>query len=275
MKLKLILCLALVLSGGLLIANGQTDASSATANATTNACSIAANSTLLEIDGAAAYLKELKQQGYLPGAPQSSHFTMTTGDQPASKLKGTGYPFTMTFLVTLAEDSFTNHYTVMRTAKAAAWQLNRAWQTDPQGRTIKEWPVDSVPKLHATGSVDDLGTLAAMEKDISSRSTREALTHELRAAAMFLTELGKRGDLPGIPKNGRESVTTGALPRSEFSKGVTYPFAVTFHVNATGESFTNHYTLMRPAKDAAWQFKKAWRTDAEGHTVKEWPLNGN
>ncbi len=238
----------------------------------TNAHSILTNSVLLEIDAAATYLKDLKKQGQLPGVSTNSPEDVTTSGLHVSDLKELKYPFAMTFLATFAGDSFTNHYTAMQPAADAAWQLERAWQTDPQGRTVKEWPVSSVPKLHATGSVDDLGTLAAMEKDISSQSTREALMRELRAAATFLAELGKHGSLPGIPKNGRESVTTGALPRLEFSKGVTYPFAVTFYVNVVGEPFTNHYTLMQPAKDAAWQFEKAWRTDSEGRTVKEWPV---
>jgi tetratricopeptide (TPR) repeat protein len=238
--------------------------------ATTNAASALTNSVLLEIDGAATYLKELKKQGYLPGVPKSSHSTITTGNQSASKLKRLRYPFTMTFLATLAEDSSTNHYTVMQTTKAAAWQLNRAWQTDPQGRIIKEWPVTSVPRLQATAPSQDLTNLAAMQNELSShQAMRGPLMRELRAAAKLLTELGRSGRLPGMfAHHGHEQVTIDASPFKE----VNYPFVVTFRVNEAGESLTNHYMLVQSAEDAPWQLQKAWRTDAEGHTIKEWQV---
>ena len=143
---------------------------------------------LFEIDKAATYLKELKKQGQLPGAPKASHFTMTSGQQPASELKALRYPFVTTFVVTLAGEAFTNHYTAMQRAKAAPWQLKRAWRTDPQGRTIKEWPVASVPKLHATVPSKDLANLTAMQHEMSShQAMRRPFMRELRAAAKFLT----------------------------------------------------------------------------------------
>ncbi len=48
--------------------------------------------------------------------------------------------------------------------------------------------------------------------------------------------------------------------------------SVTFLVNETGEAFTNHYTLVRPDKGAAWRLDKAWRTNPRGRTVEEWPV---
>jgi polysaccharide export outer membrane protein len=38
-------------------------------------------------------------------------------------------------------EPFTNHYTLVRPEKGAEWQLDKAWRADPQGRTVKEWPV--------------------------------------------------------------------------------------------------------------------------------------
>lgn len=235
----------------------------------TNTAPTLTNSVLFEIDGAATYLKELKKQGQLPGVPKSSHATITTGEQPASELKELRYPFTATFLVTLEEDSFTNHYIACQPVNGGTWELMRAWRTDPHGRTVKQWAVASVPKLKAMASPEDLPNLAAMQQDVSSHATeREPMMREFRSAAKYLTELGRVGGLPGIPAHGHEQVTTGAVALNK----VTYPFTVTFLVNEAGESFTNHYSFTRAAKDASWRLQKAWRTDSKGQTVREWSV---
>ena len=224
----------------------------------TNAVAALTNSVLFEIDDAATFLKELKNQGYLPGVPSATDITITTGQQPASELKGLQHPFVSTFLVTVAEDSFTNHYTVMHPTMAAPWQLERAWRTDAEGRTIEEWQVNSVPQFHVTVPLEDLTNLAAMQDEVSShQAIRGPLMHELRAATRFLTELGRTGRLPGMfAHHGHEQVTTDTLP----FKALEYPFAATFCVNEVGESFTNHYTLAQSAKGAPWQLQRAWRT---------------
>lgn len=239
----------------------------------TNAVAALTNSVLFEIDDAATFLKELKNQGYLPGVPSATDITITTGQQPASELKGLQHPFVSTFLVTVAEDSFTNHYTVMHPTMAAPWQLERAWRTDAEGRTIEEWQVNSAPQFHVTVPLEDLTNLAAMQDEVSShQAIRGPLMHELRAATRFLTELGRTGRLPGMfAHHGHEQVTTDTLP----FKALEYPFAATFCVNEVGESFTNHYTLAQSAKGAPWQLQRAWRTDARGRTVKEWTVTTN
>ncbi len=71
---------------------------------------------------------------------------------------------------------------------------------------------------------------------------------------------------------GHEQVTTSLVASRLESAEVKYPPAVTFLVTETGEVFTNHYTLVRSEKGAAWQLDKAWRTDPQGRTVKEWPV---
>jgi hypothetical protein len=54
-------------------------------------------------------------------------------------------------------------------------------------------------------------------------------------------------------------------------KEIAYPFSPTFQISVKGQSFTNHYTVQRETKDSAWQLQRAWQTDSEGRTVKEWP----
>jgi hypothetical protein len=90
----------------------------------------------------------------------------------------------------------------------------------------------------------------------------------LGAAAEFFLQLKKEGRLPGLPKESHGSVTT-----SLGLGGVQqYPFSLTFHVVATGDTSTNHYTLLRSSSDAPWQLEKAWRTDTQGLIIVEWPV---
>jgi hypothetical protein len=93
---------------------------------------------------------------------------------------------------------------------------------------------------------------------------------EVYAALKFVVELKDKNQLPGVSKDDQMSITTG-LPMSHL-KEVKYPFSGTFDLVLAGESFTNHYAVVRPAADAAWQLEKAWRTDAQGHAIKEWPV---
>ena len=91
---------------------------------------------------------------------------------------------------------------------------------------------------------------------------------EVAKASDFWLALKERGDLPGMAKDDHGKLTTGSLP----SSALQYPFAVTFHVVMTGDSFTNHYTIGQATENAPWQLEKAWRTDAQGQIVKEWPV---
>jgi hypothetical protein len=116
--------------------------------------------------------------------------------------------------------------------------------------------------------------LASFETNILSALTNSAMA-ELDAGAKFLTELKKQGRVPGVSKDSHAEVTGGLhtdnLKMSEL-KEAKYPFSLTFNVVLTGDSLTNHYTIMRASPDADWQLQRAWRTDTEGHTIKEWPV---
>lgn len=271
---RLALYFAVLVSSGrlsiLLAGVPPTDVAASTT--TSNAVSGSINPVLLELSAGAAYLKDLKRLGALPGVATNDLTEISTGSLPGGMLEELRYPFAATFLVTRRTDSFTNHYTVMRPTAAAAWQLKKAWRTDPQDKKVMEWPVNSVPKLDASTSPGDVSNLAAFQDHLASaRATPDPLLPELYDAASALEALGKDGRLPGGPMGGHEQVTTGLLPRPE-SLEVKYPLAVTFLVNESGEFFTNHYTLVRPEKGAAWRLDKAWRTNPEGRTVTEWQV---
>ena len=108
-------------------------------NVLTNVLTALTNSALPEMGEAGKFLVELKKSGHLPGVPQDSHGDMSV-NAPLSAFQEAKYPFTVTFDLVVAGDSLTNHYTVVRPAKDAAWQLEKAWRTDAQGHAIKDWP---------------------------------------------------------------------------------------------------------------------------------------
>ncbi len=263
---RFILCIALLIAAGHSSIFSNASAAEVTASGT-NAVSASANPVLQELSAAAAYLKGLKRLGDLPGVSSNSSTEISSGRLPVSMLEGVKYPFEATLLVKPAAESSTYHYTVVRPEAGAAWQLEKAWQSNSRGQKVKEWPVNSVPKLHSAAASNDLPNLVALQDGIVSART-DPLLAEMREAAGALTQMGKDDRLPGR-LGGRQSVITDSLQRPEAAT-VTYPLAVTFLVSATTESFTNHYTLIRREKGAAWQLEKAWRTDPQGRTVTEW-----
>jgi hypothetical protein len=93
--------------------------------------------------GAEEFMGDLKNQGRLPGVAKDGHGDGNldvpfTSDLSMLKIK---YPFSLTFNYVAKGDSLTNNYTFVQSTKDSAWQLQRAWRTDSQGRVIKEWPV--------------------------------------------------------------------------------------------------------------------------------------
>jgi hypothetical protein len=39
-----------------------------------------------------------------------------------------------------------------------------------------------------------------------------------------------------------------------------------------GDSSVYHYKVAQKSKGGPWQLQKAWRSDQNGHTIKEYPL---
>ena len=91
-----------------------------------------------EAVSAGDYVLQLHQQGRLPGDSKDAHGKITCYLTP-SDLQEVTYPLSRTFRV--VETGATNNYTVVRLTKDSSWQLQRAWQTDSEGRVIQEWPV--------------------------------------------------------------------------------------------------------------------------------------
>lgn len=93
----------------------------------------------LETVAAQKFLSELKESGHLPGFTTNDHGRMTSDYVPLAK--NVLYPFSITYHCVKNGDSSTYHYTVVSESKDSAWQLQRAWKTDSNGKVLEEWPV--------------------------------------------------------------------------------------------------------------------------------------
>ena len=97
------------------------------------------NSTALP--DAAELLEKLRDQGKLPGWLNGKHgeFTLTWTHEGNSP--DTDSLFRM-FVITQKNDPTQYHCILVRAPGGGGWQLERTWQTDAQGRLLKDWPVD-------------------------------------------------------------------------------------------------------------------------------------
>ena len=85
-------------------------------------------------------------------------------------------------------------------------------------------------------------------------------------------ELRKADRLPGISKNEHGHATSGKVKFPDPNEG-NYPVSQTFHIVKTGDSATNHYSIVRESENSDWQLQRAWRTDSAGRVIEEWPVS--
>jgi hypothetical protein len=78
------------------------------------------------------FLTGLKKTGQLPGC--------TADDKGRLDYFGQ-HSYPLTFTLRKKGDSFIYHYAIVRASKASPWQLQKAWQTDQNGRSIVEFAV--------------------------------------------------------------------------------------------------------------------------------------
>ena len=96
-------------------------------------------------------------------------------------------------------------------------------------------------------------------------------TLEVVSALTFMKELHEQNGLVGLSKDEHGLLDSDDVPLASSNENV-YPMVLTLHAVKTGESATNHYTVVRQSKDAPWQIQRAWRTDSQGNLVEEWPV---
>jgi hypothetical protein len=83
---------------------------------------------------AMSYLKNLKDQGELPGWSKEEH-----GKPKNAIFDPSGKNVTIDTMKD--RDSSTYHYLVLHAPNGSSWKLQRAWRTDENGKTIVEFPV--------------------------------------------------------------------------------------------------------------------------------------
>jgi len=124
----------------------------------TSAGSLASGNSMATLDDKIAapteFLETLKGENQLPGLSKDDQGTICLeaysnfGDQPAN-VEGVFYVRayfnsshkSVTFDFWKNGDSSPDHYQVARVSENSPWKLQRAWQTDANGRVIEEYPV--------------------------------------------------------------------------------------------------------------------------------------
>jgi hypothetical protein len=90
-------------------------------------------------------------------------------------------------------------------------------------------------------------------------------------AKTFLMSVAEKGRLPGWSKAKGEIHWTTDSEDSE-----TYPAARIFKFQTGGQvdavlKDTYQYNVVRESRDGVWKLQRAWRSDAKGHVVEEYP----
>jgi hypothetical protein len=85
---------------------------------------------------------------------------------------------------------------------------------------------------------------------------------EANSALTMLHSLKESGHLPGWPKGNH-----GVIKSTDFSW-----LTGSFVARKTGDPSVYHYQVIRASEASPWKLRKAWRTDADGKTIEEFPV---
>ena len=89
-------------------------------------------------------------------------------------------------------------------------------------------------------------------------------------ANKFVSNLKEQGQLPGWSKDEYGEVAF-PWPFNETAPEI-YPISRTFIATKKNNVSKYHYIVVRASKDGAWKLQRAWRTDAGGHILDEYPV---
>ena len=88
---------------------------------------------------------------------------------------------------------------------------------------------------------------------------------EAKSAVTLLRSLKKSGHLPGWSKDDQT-----VAKRANFSYGSA--LTGSFTVRKIGDSSVYHFQVVRASEESPWKLQKAWRTDAKGRLIEEYPV---
>lgn len=87
-------------------------------------------------------------------------------------------------------------------------------------------------------------------------------------AQQYLVDLEKKRQLPGLPDHHLD----GYLSMIKKGDPDTYPLSLTFNVKIKNDVSIYCYTVVCKSKGQSWKLQKAWRMDANGKTLEEYPI---
>lgn len=102
-----------------------------------------------EVDAGLNFLRNLKRNNRAPGFLNDDKGSIGRHHYEAGLFAGT-YPVSITYDAKKQNDNSIYHYTVSHNAADSLWILQKAWQTDQEGQTIKSFPVSSSEQLTPT-----------------------------------------------------------------------------------------------------------------------------
>ncbi len=103
-------------------------------------------------------------------------------------------------------------------------------------------------------------TFPLVDREVEAECNRVA-----HSAMKFLHSLKQKGRLPGWSKKDK-------LAGNTVDFHIRLPNSGTCDAAKEGDPTIYHYTVVRDAKDGAWKLQKAWRTDAKGKVIEEYPV---
>ncbi len=98
---------------------------------------------------AAKFLGSLVEKDQLPGilkterraGAANNSFSVYIDPLNLKESASAAYPASRTLCGKKTDEPSSYHYTVVRTSKESAWQVQKAWRTAPDGRVVEEYPV--------------------------------------------------------------------------------------------------------------------------------------
>lgn len=107
----------------------------------------------------------------------------------------------------------------------------------------------------------------------TTESVEETLKRRPAGAFMmdakdYLADLWRQGRLPGMEDKGHGDLKFGR----EILAEPIYPATQDFTLLREGDASTHHYTVERELQGGPMRLKRAWKTDADGHLIKEFSV---
>jgi len=163
---------------------------------------------------------------------------------------------------------------------AFACSCNKSnYQSDLAASAVEEATRNALTNWVATNGID-VRTNAGLSNALVAfpYMFKTSVTNELYlesiAAGSVLEKKWNEGSLPGVSKEDHGDLTLDPLDSIISNKVViiTYPATRVFHLEKSGETSTNYYTLVKESRNAKWELQKAWETDSNGQIIREWPI---